>query len=154
MQSPITASEIEAGIPEKYRCYFLVSAADLSRQCQPVVESFWEAVRVFAPAARLSCPAQIIIAARPFRITLGSGVLEYHPRHETINATVEHFVFLDVARLMPLQKHLQVACILEEFVHALMHVSDEGLTSLIVTHLYHGVVLVHGRYTPAAASAG
>jgi len=83
----------------------------------PVVESLWEAVRAFAPAAQLSCPAQIILATRPFRITLESGVLEYHPREETINAAIEHLVFLDVGRLMQLQRPLQVACIVEEFVH-------------------------------------
>ncbi|MCP5426629.1 MAG: hypothetical protein H6966_00005 [Chromatiaceae bacterium] len=152
MENPITTSEIEAGIPEKYRCYFLVSAANLSRQSLPVIESLWEAVRVFAPAARLSSPAQIIIATRPFRITLSSGVLEYHPREETINAAVEHLVFLDVGRLMPLQRPLQVACIIEEFVHALMHVADEALVSLVVTYLYRGVVLMDGRYSPAAPS--
>ena len=149
LDDPITAAEVEAGIPERYRCFFLVSAADLNRQCLPVVESFWEAVRVFSPAARLACPAQIILAARPFRITLGSGVLEYHPYEKTISAAIEHFVFLDVGRLLQLLRPLQVACIVEEFVHALMHVADESLVALIVAHLYHGVVLRDGRYTVA-----
>lgn len=148
----ITASEIESGIPQQYRCYFLVSSANLNRECLPVVESLWEAVRAFAPAARLSSPTQIVLDTRPFRITLNSGVLEYHPREETISAAIEHFVFLDVGRLLPLQRSLQVACIVEEFVHALMHVGDEKLVSLIVAHLYRGVVLVNGRYTPAVSA--
>lgn len=153
MENPITTPEIEAGIPERLRWCFLVSSANLNRVCLPVVQAFWEAVHVFAPAARLSSPAQVILATRPFRITLGSGTLEYHPKDETINAAIEHLVFLDVGRLLPLAHELRVACIVEEFVHALMHVSDERLTSIIVAHLYPGVVLVDGRYTPAAIAA-
>lgn len=149
MIAAITTSEIQAGIAEQYRCYFLVSAAELPRDCLSVIESFWEAVRVFAPAARLSAPVHVIIATRPFRIKLSSGVLQYEPCDETINAAIEHFVFLDVAKLAALAKPLQVACILEELVHAAMHVSDENLVSLIVTHLYRGVVLVDGRYSAA-----
>src|SRR5881296_1071763 len=107
MENPITASEIQAGIPPEYQGYFLVSSANLTRECLPVIEAFWEAVGAFAPAARLSYPAQIILATRPFRIPLGTGALEFHPREETICAAIERFVFLDVGRLLPLQRPIQ-----------------------------------------------
>lgn len=153
MENPITTAEIKAGIPEPLHWCFLVSSANLNRICFLVIQAFWEAVRVFSPAARLSSPAQVILATRPFRITLGSGTLEYHPKDEVINAAIEHFVFLDVGRLLQLRHELRVACIVEEFVHALMHVSDERLTSMIVAHLYPGVVLVDGRYASIAPPA-
>jgi hypothetical protein len=42
----ITAEEIQAGIPEPYRCYFLASAANnLTPEALPVVAAFWEAVK-------------------------------------------------------------------------------------------------------------
>ena len=82
-------------------------------------------------------------------ISLGSGLLSYNPKPEVINAAVENFLFMDVAEMLPLPHQLQVACMMEEFVHGLMHVQDERLTSVIVAHLYPGVVLVDGRYTVA-----
>lgn len=148
---PITTADIEVGIPEAYRRYFLVSSTTLEETYRPTVEAFWEAIRVFSPAARFSRPAQVVIAASPFRIQLASGMLSYEPRPDVINAAVEHFIFLDVVKMARLAYPLQVTCIVEEFVHALMCVSNEDLTSIIVAQLYSGVSLVNGQYTIASA---
>jgi hypothetical protein len=40
-----------------------------------------------------------------------------------------------------------VCTILEELVHLLMNVKDEGLVTQIVGHLYGGISIVDGKYT-------
>lgn len=143
----ITAAQIQAGLPAEYRGIFLITAAELGDNCQPVVQSIWTAVQVFAPKARLRHTVHLIVATPPFRIPLGSGVLSFEPKAEVINAAIENFVFLNVAKMLPLPPALQVACVLEELVHTILSVRDEELTSKIVAELYVGIKLVNGQYS-------
>jgi len=93
-----------------------------------------------------------MFATAPFRLNLSQGELRYTPTNpQTINVHVEHLVFLDCNKMAGLQRELQVACILEELVHALMHITDESLVSVIVASLYPAVRLVDGRYTPVSS---
>jgi hypothetical protein len=55
-------------------------------------------------------------------------------------------VFLDATKTAPLSEELQVACILEEFAHAIMNIQDEALVSDVVALLYPGVVIRDGKY--------
>lgn len=55
---------------------------------------------------------------------------------------------LDVQKLSPLPEPLRVTTILEELVHAWMHIHDEDLASLVVCYLYPEVRYENGKYWP------
>ena len=60
----------------------------------------------------------------------------------------DRLIFIDAEKMVRYQKELQVACILEEFAHAIMNINDEQLVSDVVALLYPGVVIVDGKYRP------
>ena len=82
---------------------------------------------------------------------MGSGLLTFEPSSGVLNACVENLVFVDCDKMLSIVTHqVRVACILEEFVHGLLHVSDETLTKRIVAYLYQGIRLNdQGQYCPA-----
>lgn len=153
MDNPITSAEIEAGVSVEHRHFFRVSSAPLPRSMLSIVEAFWTATSAIGSAMWFSHPAHIVLATAPFRLKLSQGELVYSPTNQQIiNVHVEHWVFLDCNRMANLQQELKVACILEELVHSLMHITDESLVSQVVASLYPGVRLVDGRYTPVDSS--
>jgi len=148
MAESITSQDIEVGIATECRGFFLVSSAPLPRSMQCVVDAFWEAARRIAPAISVWHRIQVIFATAPFSIKLSNGELRFIPSNpELIGVTIENLVFLDCNRIAPLHPQIQVACVLEELVHALMHIRDESLVSVVVARLYPGVTLTDGRYT-------
>lgn len=149
METPITTAEIESGIAADHRHFFRVSSLPLPRSMSGIVEAFWTATAAISRAMWFSHPAHVVFATAPFRLNLSQGELRYTPTNpQVINVHVEHLVFLDCNRMAGLPRELQVACILEELVHSLMHITDEPLVSVVVASLYPGVRLVDGRYTP------
>ena len=149
MENPITTAEIESGIHAEHRHFFRVSSASLPRSMFGIVEAFWTATAAIGRAMWFSHPAHVMFATAPFRLNLSQGELRYTPTNpQTINVHVEHLVFLDCNRMAGLPRELQVACILEELVHSLMHITDESLVSAVVASLYPAVQLVDGRYMP------
>ena len=146
MGNPITKEEILAGVANEHRHFFRVGVAVMPREMFGIVESFWTAVRCIAPAMWLSHPAHVMFSTAPFSVTLKHGELLYRTRSEVINAHVEHMVFLDCNKMFVTRPQMQVACILEELVHALMHISDEHLVSVVVASLYSGITFVDGKY--------
>ncbi len=145
----INTAEIEEGIVPEYRHFFRVSSLPLPRSMLGIVEAFWVATAAIGRAMWFSHPVHVIFATAPFRLNLGQGELVFTPSNpQTINVHVEHLAFLDCNRMAPLPRDLKVACILEELVHSLMHITDESLVSVVVAFLYPGVRLVDGRYAP------
>lgn len=149
MASTISPADITAGIPGAHREMFLVTAGELQPVCMPVIEAFWEAVRHFAPAVRKGRIAHVVFGEAPFHLSMPSGTLSFSPPPQVINAAIEHLIFLDIRKMLPLPRGLQVACIVEEFVHAIMHVSDERITSHVVALLYPGISVVNDQYVVA-----
>ncbi|WP_020395712.1 hypothetical protein [Thiolinea disciformis] len=140
----ITVEEIERGIDQKHRHFFRVSAATIPRG---IAEAFWKATAVIAPAMWFSHPIHVIFASAPFSLNLNNGELIYTPSLGVINAHVEHIVFLDYNKMANFFPDIQVACILEELVHALMHISDEHLVSVVVSELYPAITWSDGKYS-------
>lgn len=153
MNELISLEEVVAGIDEKYRPFLNVAIAELRRPAMPVVEALWEAVRLVAPAVRLIHPIHVLLSKAPFVVPLSNGTLTFSPRDGVINVAIENLVFLDVVKIISYPHEIRVASIVEELVHALMQVADEGLTSHIVALIYSGVVVVNGQYTVASPAS-
>jgi len=145
----ISLEEVLGGIDESYRPFLKVATATLLRPCMPVVEALWQAVRLVAPAIRFVQPVHVLLSRAPFEVPLSNGTLMFNPRPGVINVAMENIIFLDVLKIIQYPREIQIATIVEEFVHALMHVTDEELTSHIVALLYPGVRVVNGQYTVA-----
>lgn len=149
----ITAEEIEGGIAAEHRNLFTITSAPLPRGMFRIVEAFWVAYAAIAPATGFMHRVHIIFATAPFSLNLANGELRYTPHNpETIGTHVHGLVFLDCNNLLPLAYEHQVACILEELVHAFMHIRDENLVSVVVASLYSGVQWIGGKYVIVGAS--
>ena len=150
MTAPITADEIESGVDLKHRHYFRVATAPLPRSMIGIVEAFWKSAAAISPAMWFSHPVHVIFASAPFSINLNNGELRYTPNSpDIINVHVEHIIFLDCYKMAGMLPDIQVACILEELVHALMHISDEHLVSVVVATLYPAITWSDGKYSLA-----
>lgn len=88
----------------------------------------------------------VLFATAPFKLKLPNGDLQYTPRNDAINVCVEDMIFLDCNKMISYPFSLKVACILEEFVHALMNITDEALVSKVVAELYSDIKLIDGKY--------
>ena len=131
---------------------------DVLTEPRPVdvfLNAFRTATHIIAPVIRDIKLLNIIIGISPFDIHLKSGKLNFELNPDTIGCTFNGLIFLDCKKISSFQQHpIQVACILEEFIHALMNVSDEALVSRIVVSLYGQVVLDNkGRYSVLAQIA-
>ncbi len=88
----------------------------------------------------------MFFATSPFMLNSPTGFLTYEAKEDVINAFLNNIIFIDCNKLMRYNFPLQVACILEELVHALMNVEDEDLVTNIVGLLYSGVKIKDGKY--------
>jgi hypothetical protein len=84
--------------------------------------------------------------AAPFTLNLANGELKYSPREGVINVCLCDMIFIDCEKMIRYPFQIQVACFLEEFIHIVMHISDESLVLHIVALLYDGVEIVDGKY--------
>ncbi len=133
---------------------FDVSCNPLPPAMLPIAKAFWEAVSCIGPSVRFVRKTHVTFATAPFRLNLPGGQLTYSPSGpETINVTIEPWVFVDCNKMQPLAYPFKVACILEELAHSIMHISDERLVSIVVASLYPGVFLVDGKYTPTDSAS-
>ncbi len=144
----ITVDTIENGVPVSIRTFIAVDALPLPQTFHSVIEAFWEATKCIEPAIRTRIHGRInvVFAKAPFTLNLSNGQLVYTPNEEVINVCFEHIVFLDCEKMMKYKFPIQVACILEELVHAFMNISDEALVTNVVGLLYKGVTILDGKY--------
>jgi hypothetical protein len=56
-------------------------------------------------------------------------------------------IYLDINKINLYPPALQVAFILEEFVHGILNVADETLAGKIVEYLYPQIQFIDGRYS-------
>lgn len=148
MEDRITQQEIEQGIPEEFRCYYHINATPLPRSMTGLVEAFWSAVQLVTPSVWFNHSAHVVFGTAPWKIGVTRGKLEYTTTHpDVINVHFQEWIFLDCNRINKLRPEFQVACILEELVRALMHVSNDKLVPEIVGFLYPKVRIVDGRYS-------
>lgn len=116
-------------------------------EVKPVLEAFWEACRLFFPTVRIGgSHRQVVLGVAPFQLDLPHGSLKWEPNSNVYHIALETFIFIYAQKLLSVASNLRVACVLEEFVHSYMSVSDEDLTSKIVAAIYPGVRWEGGRY--------
>lgn len=153
-EQTITERDFNDAVPASLRAYVHVASIPLPGVCIGLLDAFRTAMSSLENKVRVVRPLEVIVAKAPFNIVLGNGTLTYTPKtKDVINVHIDdRIILLDAEKMLPLPKALQVACILEEFAHAIMNISDEGLVSDVVALLYHGVVIVDGKYVPRAAS--
>ena len=147
MSNLITIEEIKAGIKEIYRPFFLIGSASFNPQVKPVIESLWEAIDIFAPKIKLGKPVHVLLATSPFKVDKENFAMSFESKGDVINFVVESFIFLDAIKMFGYPKELQIASIIEEFVHAFMNVSDEELVKFIVRDIYPKISVVDGCYS-------
>jgi hypothetical protein len=143
---PISTADMEKGISEKDRKYFLISVGPINDRAQPVIDAFWEAIKIFSAVARYARPAHIFLAAAPFEISLPSGKLTFQPNSGVLHVAIENMIFIDVNHMFSHANSIRIACFLEEFVHAHMNVADETLAANIVASIYDKVRFLNGQY--------
>ena len=148
----ITEAQFNETIPVPLRPYIHVASLPLTSKFSTLLDAFRIAVNALEGKIRVVRPLEVIIGKAPFNVRLGNGNLRYTPKDDqVINAHIDdRIVFLDAEKIGRYQQELQVACILEEFAHAIMNISDEQLVSDVVALLYPGVVVVNGKYTVAS----
>jgi len=143
----LSIADIKAGIPAEFRSFFQIVKLNPDLITLQLAESFWHSIALFGRVSRLSKPCKIILDTSPFCIDLGVGKLSFLAEEKTYHIAIENIVFLDIKKAAMLPQNFQIATFLEEFVHALMDVEDEDLTSKIVAAIYPGIKYVDGKYT-------
>ncbi len=146
MKNLSSIAEVDAGIPAEFRSFFQVAKVNPDLATLPIIESFWTAVALFGRVSRLSRPCKIILDTSPFSVNIGPGVLSFAANDDIYGQAIENLVFIDLKKLTGFSPKIQIATIMEEFVHALMDVKDEDLASKIVVNIYPKINYITGRY--------
>lgn len=132
----LTSKVITEGLPPNIAPFFLVDTVALPVPIFfPVVEAFWEAVRIIAPTIRTFRQVNILFGTDNFTINMSAGTLIYSKNTEVINACFNDIIFIDCERLIVEDHPTRVACILEELIHIFYNVIDETVTAKIVNFL-------------------
>lgn len=148
MTKLITQEDINAQFPIGVRYFLPVSSVNIPSEMSDSVNALVECVNIISSKIKIDQKVHIIIGTSPFRVSLSSGELSFTSKEQTIHVNIEKFIFLDFNKINLHHHHLKVACILEEFVHALMNVKDEILVSHVVQFLYSHISLnEQGQYT-------
>lgn len=148
MPDEILAADFNTAIPVDLRPYIAVASNPLPLTFSPILEAFRIAVDCIHNKVRIRRLINIIVGTAPFQLNLGNGLLSYAPHNENvINVHIEDMIiYLDTQKMLVYPREIIVACILEEFAHALMCIQDEDLVSHVVALLYDGIKIVEGKY--------
>jgi len=139
-------------IPEYLRNLITIDYCDLPTEFHHVLSALKQALEIIEPNVRINKKYSIFIGKSPFKITVppDGGHIIYSPsekENEYIAFVYDDNIFIDYSQLSIYPFQVQVALILEEFVHALMNVKHETLVKKIVCYLvYPNVGLVDGVY--------
>ena len=147
-ESKISQTEFQQVIPHELKPYVHVSISAIPESARSIVEAFGISLNSLNGRIRIRKDIHVMITPAPFTVNLSNGKLVYEPTTPgVINVHIENMIiFLDWQKMMQLDLPLQVACILEEFAHACMNISDEALVSDVVALLYDGVEIRNGQY--------
>jgi hypothetical protein len=145
----IDSKTISTGLPQDIAPFFLIDTVTFPGPIFfPIVEAFWEAVRIISPTIRTFRQINIFFGTNNFTINMSSGCLAYSKKTEVINSCFNDMIFIDCDRLLVESHTARVVCILEELVHTLYNVRDETITTKIVCLLFPKVKEVNGKYCP------
>lgn len=146
MKNLPSIAEVQAGMSVEFQSFFQIVKMNTELITWQIVESFWAAVDLCGRVLFLSRPCKIILDTSPFGVNVGNGILAFTPNDNVYGLAVSNLVFIDLKKFACLSQNLQIAIILEEFVHAMMDVKDENLASEIVANIYPNIKYINGKY--------
>lgn len=146
-----SSNKFENVLPESMRPFVTIDVFEEPKPADAFLDAFRIATHCIAPVIRDMGLLNVIIGISPFEADIKTGRLLFELKPETIGSTFKGLIFLDCEKISSLKPQIQVACILEEFVHALMNVGDEAFVMQLVARLYDQVVLnSEGKYSAVA----
>lgn len=135
----MTSEQIYQFLPPNLRSFFLIESS-LTSNASPVqqsIQAFAEAVRLLFSVASPTKVVTVVFAGREVTIEISAAEFTHKLIPPTFHLTLNHHtIYLDVVSAIQYNYEEQVACYLEELVHAFMNTSDEMLTHKIVELLY------------------
>ena len=146
MEQFISAEYIQNQINPVYSPFFLINSSNLNIGFKPVINSFLEAIELFAPNINFNKTVQIIIGSSVFDVRLSNSTLKLEVKPEVVNLYVESMIFIDVCKMLNYGREQQIVAVLEEFVHAFMNVKNEELAAKIVCDIYGKASYCNGHY--------
>ena len=135
----ISDEEVQALIPESLRKHFAIQGLRIPVELRQYLESVTLSLKCIEGKLdfdQLPTIGIVLNNGKHFELSCVPMILEARLRPATMHAQFKNMCLIDVAQLTTCKKALQVCCILEEIVHAAMHVSDEDLVGQIVCLLY------------------
>jgi hypothetical protein len=142
-----SADRLRRALPEGLRPFIRIDSVALPPAMLEIVATgLAEAGRRLAAVLTLDRTCNVVFGKPPFDVKLSNGRLMFSPFDHVVLARVNSVIFVDTERLITYEPKLQVAGILEEFVHVLMNVEDETLVMTVVAALYPEIAVVDGRY--------
>lgn len=140
-------------IPPKFRQFLVIAHYDLPPEFSSIPLAIKEALETIGPNIRINKKYKIFVGKFPFKIPVppDNGYFIFSASDEYVCAVFDDYIFLDYSQISIYPFPVQVAHILEEFVHALMNVTDEVLAKSIVRYfLYPRIDIVDGKYQSAS----
>ncbi len=141
-----TAQDFQDVTHVELRPFFQITCEDAPLE---LVAPFGRATSLIAPALTQIAYLFIVIGNPPMTVPLEHGSLVFAPHAEVVALHHHGVIYLNAGALLPLSDEKKTAVCLEEFVHALMHVRDETLTTGIVNYL---LAKSKGQISPATSS--
>lgn len=147
---PITSFDVYKNrISEKIRPFLITSQNGLPPLFSTVGEAFVEAANIIEPVIYVLRNIDFVFGSSPYKIPTTRGCIVYETSSETINSYMKDMIFIDCKKMIKYVYPIQVACILEELVHAFLNVKCEKLAMQIVCNLYNGIKCQNGQYAPS-----
>lgn len=135
-------------IPPHLQPFLQIAHCDLPPQYLNVAKALIEAIQLIDGKIRINKIYQIIVGKSPFNVPVPqNGTFTYKMEKKFICAVIDDYIFIDYLRISRYAYPMQVVCILEELVHALMNAVDHPLTREIVCWLYPDFFVTNeGKY--------
>ena len=149
-------------IPDKFKGFLVIARFDVPDESISVAFAINKALETIESYVRINKLYKIFVGTFPFKIPVppDNGNFIFTPSdqpNDYVCAVYDNYIFVDYSQVLIYSPPVQVAHILEEFVHALMNVADEVFAKNIVCHLLrpHIDLDEQGRYvlipcTPAS----
>jgi hypothetical protein len=146
-QRTYTGSDLRELLPESLRGFLVIDGLPLPEPIyQQVAAALEAAVNAITPVVRVRRRFYMVFATTPFKINLSNSELTLTLKPDALHIHMEDMIFIDVNKLLDVEHEHRVACILEELCHAMLSIDDEELVSIVVAHLYEGVIWKDGMY--------
>lgn len=142
----ITDEDFEKVIPAALAGFLTVERFNLPDEYMPVVDDFKKAAQAISRVIRIPKRVNVLIGDSPFEVELANGSFVYTMHAGVVNTTFNDMIFLDCQRMLRYPKIIRVACILEEFVHSFLNISNEDIASHVVCQIYPSVSYSGGKY--------